>query len=156
MIVAHSDLVNRVVCGRVLRICVTAFLCIFLAVDRADMWWIPIEIRPPDPEFLAVRIDPLPHASACKPSLCACCALHTDEIGRKPMAIAAAANAPTLGAVGGGFVAARERLPVVRSGRLLRSSNAGLQRRKSARGWPAAGAELNRRSRRFPVHVQAD
>jgi hypothetical protein len=45
---------------RELRFRSTAMIGVFLAVDRRDMRRIFVEIRPADPKFLAVRIDPLP------------------------------------------------------------------------------------------------
>src|SRR5207248_5150300 len=53
--------------GRALRSPETAFFRIFLAVDRADMRRIPIEIRAADPELLFVCVEPFPQAFACKP-----------------------------------------------------------------------------------------
>src|SRR6266700_7838030 len=81
--------------SRALRTSQAAFIGIFFAVDRPDMRRIFIEIRSPDPKLFAVRIDPLPQVFARTPSLRTCLALYTHEIGRKPVAIAAAA-APTM------------------------------------------------------------
>jgi hypothetical protein len=74
------------------RMGVTAFVGIFLAVDRPDVGRISIEIRPSYAELFFVRIDPLPQVFACNPSLTTGRTLDADNIGRKPMAIAAAAT----------------------------------------------------------------
>src|SRR5262249_8095765 len=85
---------------------------IFLAVDRPDMGRISVEIRSPDPVLLLVRIDPLPHVFAGNASLRTCLALHAHEIGRKPVAIAAATAPTMVGTVARSVAAACERLPV--------------------------------------------
>ena len=63
---------------------------IFLAVDRCDMRRIPVGIGPPDSKLLAVRIDPFPEVFTGDISLIPRRALDAHDIGRKPMAIAAA------------------------------------------------------------------
>src|SRR5436189_5553230 len=75
--------------------CPAAFFGIFTAINRPDVGWIFIEVRSADPKLLAVRVDPLPQAFARNTSLRPCLALYAHEIGRKPVAIAAAA-APTM------------------------------------------------------------
>src|ERR1043165_848891 len=64
---------------------------ILLAIDRSDMRRIPIKIRAPDPEVLLVRIDPFPKLFARGETLQTGLALDAHEIGRKSMAVAAAA-----------------------------------------------------------------
>src|SRR5260370_19951765 len=64
---------------------------IFLAVDRCQMRWIFIEIRSPDSKLVPVSIDPFPQAFSGNPSLRLCRAFDAHDIGRKPVAIAAAA-----------------------------------------------------------------
>src|SRR5712691_1571455 len=78
-------------CFRELRLRPAALIGIFLAVDRSNMRRISIEIRSPDPELFAVRIDPLPQYLTGTQSLRTRCALDAHEIGRKPVAIAAPA-----------------------------------------------------------------
>jgi hypothetical protein len=68
---------------------------IFFAVDRCQMRRISIEIRSPDSKFLAACIDPFPEAFGGNPSLRPCRAFDADDIGRKPVAIAAA-EAPAM------------------------------------------------------------
>jgi hypothetical protein len=68
---------------------------IFLAVDRCQMRRIPIEIRSADAKLLAVCIDPFPEAFGGNPSLCPRRAFDADDIGGKPVAIAAA-EAPAM------------------------------------------------------------
>src|SRR5215469_7326637 len=68
-----------------------AFIGIFFAIDRPNMRWILVEIRPPDPKFFFVRVDPLPQDITPRASLRTCLALHAHEISRKPMAIATTA-----------------------------------------------------------------
>ena len=70
-----------------------ALLDILAAVDRSDMGRVSVEIRSADPELPPVRVDPLPQQFARNPSLRAGCAIGADEVGRKAMAIAAAAAA---------------------------------------------------------------
>ena len=41
-----------------------ALIGIFFAVDRRNVRWVLIKIGSPDPKFLAVGINPLPHAFA--------------------------------------------------------------------------------------------
>src|SRR4029453_18662768 len=41
-----------------------ALIGIFFTVDRRNVRWVFIEIGSPDPQFLAVRVDPPPHAFA--------------------------------------------------------------------------------------------
>ena len=41
-----------------------ALIGIFFTVDRGNVWWIFIQVRSPNPKFLAVGVDPLPHAFA--------------------------------------------------------------------------------------------
>src|SRR6516225_9003470 len=40
-----------------------AFIGIFFAINRRNMRWILVEIRPADPKFFFVRVDPLPQDS---------------------------------------------------------------------------------------------
>src|SRR5262249_33610818 len=76
---------------RVLRFGAAAALNgIFFAVDRRNMRRISIEIRSPDAEVFAVRIDPLPQIFRCTGLLGTRRALYADDIGRQPVAIAAA------------------------------------------------------------------
>src|SRR5215472_16186420 len=70
-----------------------AFLGIFFAINRRYMRWIFVEIRPADPKFFFVRVDPLPQDFTPCASLRTRVALHTHEIDRKTMAIATAAAA---------------------------------------------------------------
>ena len=41
-----------------------AVIGIFFTVDRRNVWWIFIQVGSPNPKFLAVDVDPLPHAFA--------------------------------------------------------------------------------------------
>jgi len=41
-----------------------ALIRIFFAVVRRNVWWILIEVGSSNPKFLAMRVDPLPHAVA--------------------------------------------------------------------------------------------
>src|SRR5258706_10364761 len=68
---------------------------IFFAVDRRQMHRISIEIRSPDSKLLPVCIDPFPEAFSGNPSLRPCRAFDADNIGRKPVA-KAAAEAPAM------------------------------------------------------------
>ena len=68
---------------------------IFLAVDRCQMRRISIEIRPPDTKLLPVFIDPFPEHFGRSPSLVPRPASDAHDIGRKPVAIAAA-EAPAM------------------------------------------------------------
>src|SRR5215470_16534561 len=77
------------------------------------MRWILVEIWSRDSKFRFVRIDPLPQAFARRASLCPCLALHANEIGCKPMAIAAAAAAAVVRAVRRSLIAGCELLPVI-------------------------------------------
>src|SRR4051812_31788863 len=63
---------------------------IFPAVDRADMRRISAEIGPADAEFLAVLVDPLPEGFGGNPALRPGRAVDADDVGREPMAVAAA------------------------------------------------------------------
>ena len=65
---------------------------IFFAVDRRNMRRILTGIRSPDTEVFAVGIDPFPLVFSCPVSLGTCLALYAHDIGRQPMAIAAAEN----------------------------------------------------------------
>src|SRR6516164_10176756 len=86
---------------------------IFLAVDRCHMPRIPIKIWSPDPKLLPVYINPFPEVFTGTISLVPCLALDTHDIGRKPVAVAAA-RAPTMvRPVCRRFQAACERLTVV-------------------------------------------
>ena len=71
-----------------------AFIGIFFAINRRNMRWILVEIRPPDPEFFFVRVDPLPQDFTPRASLRTRLALYAHEVGREPMAIATAAAPP--------------------------------------------------------------
>src|SRR6516225_7664321 len=68
-----------------------AFIGIFFAIDRPNMRWILVEIRPADPKFFFVRVDPFPQDVTPRASVGTRVALHAHEVGRKPMAIATAA-----------------------------------------------------------------
>ena len=68
-----------------------ALIGIFFAIVRRNKRWILVEIRSPDPEIFFVRVDPLPQDFTPRASLRGRLALHAHEIGRKTMAIAAAA-----------------------------------------------------------------
>src|SRR5262245_37646323 len=89
------------------------------------MRWILVEIRPPDPEFFFVRVDPLPQDFTPRASLRTRPALHAHEIGRKPMAIATAAAPAMVRALRRSLVAVCELLPVIVA------ESAGYSRRKS-------------------------
>ena len=73
-----------------LRIRIDVVSDIFFAIDRTDMRRISIEIRSPDSKLFFVRIDPFPQLSTGSQSLCTGLALYAHEIGRSPVAIAAA------------------------------------------------------------------
>src|SRR5262249_53496150 len=77
------------------------------------MRWVLVEIRPPDPKLLLVRVDPLPQDVAARASFRARLALHVDEIGRKPMPVATAAASAMVRAIGCCLVAACELLSVI-------------------------------------------
>ena len=64
---------------------------IFLAVDWTYMRRVAIEIRSPDPKLVLVGIDPFPQLLALEVSLHTGVTPYAHEIGRKPVAIAAAA-----------------------------------------------------------------
>ena len=49
------------------------------------MRWILVEIRPADPKFFFVRVDPFPQDFTPRASLGTRIALHAHEVGRKPM-----------------------------------------------------------------------
>src|SRR5450631_154926 len=68
---------------------------VFLAVDGRDVRRISVEIGPSDSELLPVGIDPFPKRFGGNPSLRACSASDTHDVGRKPVAIAAA-EAPAM------------------------------------------------------------
>ena len=68
-----------------------SFFGVFFAVNRRNMRRILVEIRSPDPKFFFVRVDPLPQDFTPRASLRTRLALDAHEIGRKPMAVAAAA-----------------------------------------------------------------
>src|SRR5690349_7019206 len=63
---------------------------IFRAVDRSDMRRIAVVIGPPDAVFLAVLVDPAPEGFAGRLPHCAGRAVDAHDVGRKPVAIAAA------------------------------------------------------------------
>ena len=86
---------------------------IFLAVDRCHMRRIFTEIRSPNSKLLAVFIDPFPELFGGNPSLRPCRAFDTHDIGRKPVAIAAAETAAMEGSVSRRLQAACDRLTVV-------------------------------------------
>src|SRR5262245_45758015 len=69
---------------------------VFLAVDRPDMRGIAVEIGTPDAEILAVGIDPFPEGFGRNPALRLGRALGADDVGRKPVAIAAAGAAAVI------------------------------------------------------------
>ena len=60
---------------------------IFFSVDRPDMRRIPAKIGPPDAEFLAMRIDPIPERFGGDATLCPRVALDAHNIGCKAVAI---------------------------------------------------------------------
>jgi hypothetical protein len=68
---------------------------IFLAIDRCHMGRISIKIRSPNSKVLAMRVDPFPQDVTGSTSLRTGRTSDADEIGRKPVAIAAA-GAPTV------------------------------------------------------------
>src|SRR5260370_7916617 len=74
---------------------------------------ISIEIRSPDSKLLPVCIDPFPEAFSGNPSLRPCRAFDADNIGRKPVAIAAAEAAAMVRPVSRRLEAACDRLTVV-------------------------------------------
>jgi hypothetical protein len=63
---------------------------IFVTIDWRHVWWIFIEVRAAYSEILAVRVYPVPQFFVRIPSLGISRAVHTHEIGRKPVAITAA------------------------------------------------------------------
>ena len=63
---------------------------IFLTVDWRHVRWIFIKVRSTYSEILAVRVYPVPQFFICIPSLGISRAVHTHEIGGKPVAITAA------------------------------------------------------------------
>src|SRR5689334_20293516 len=79
---------------------------IFGAVDRPDMRGIPIVIGPPDAVFLAVLVDPVPQRFARGLSQRARGAADADDVGGKPVTIAAAQAAAMEGTVVGGLQSA--------------------------------------------------
>src|SRR6516225_6367941 len=103
-----------------------AFTGIFFAIERPNMRWILVEIRSPDPKFFFVCVDPLPQDFTPRASLGTRLALHAHEIGRKPMAIAAAAAPSMVLAVRRSLVAVCELLPVIVA------ESAGYARRQSS------------------------
>ena len=86
-----------------IRSCVNSFrrtVCrIFLAVDRCQMRRISIEIRSPDSKLLLVCIDPFPEAFGGGQPLRPCPTFDAHDIGRKPVAIAAAKAPPVVRSV---------------------------------------------------------
>src|ERR1700722_13256516 len=74
---------------------------------------VPAEIWAPDSELLPVRIHPLPELFGGSPSLVASSALDTDDVGRKPMPIAAAGAPAMIRPVARRLEAACDRLAVV-------------------------------------------
>src|SRR5215469_15398821 len=77
------------------------------------MRWILVEVWSPDPKFFLVRIDPLPQTFTPRAPLGTCPALYADEIGRKPMAIAATAAAAMVRAVGRSLISGCDLLSVI-------------------------------------------
>jgi len=59
-----------------------AFIGIFFAIKRRNMRWILVEIRPPDPKFFFMRVDPLPQDFPRRASLRTRLARHDHEIRR--------------------------------------------------------------------------
>src|SRR3954453_17697839 len=72
-----------------------------------------IEIGSPDSILLPVCIDPFPESYRRIPSLVPCPAVDAHDIGRKPVAIAAAGASAMVRPVSRRFQAACERLTVV-------------------------------------------
>src|SRR5258708_40294461 len=85
---------------------------VFLAVDGRNVRRVSAKIGAGDAELLALCIDPFPKGFGGSPSLRACSAFDTHDIGREPMAIAAAEAAAVVGSVGGRLEAACDRLAV--------------------------------------------
>jgi hypothetical protein len=99
--------------SRVLSFRPAAVSGIFFAVDRCQMRRIFIEIRSPDSKLLPVCIDPFPEAFSRNPSLHPCRAFDAHDIGRKPVAIAAAEAPAMVRPVGRRLQAAYDRLTVI-------------------------------------------
>src|SRR4051794_17534972 len=86
---------------------------IFLAVGRADMRRIVIEVGASDAVVLAVGVHPFPERLRRRQALRAGGAIDADDIGGKSVAIAAAKTAAVIGAVAGGLEARCDRLAIV-------------------------------------------
>src|SRR3954470_24795588 len=97
---------------------------IFLPVDWADMRRVAAEIGAPDPELLAVGIDPFPEGFRRSPALRAIVAVDADDVRGEPTAIAAARTAGVIRPVGGRLQAGCDRLTVTAA---ERAGEAGLQ-----------------------------
>src|ERR1700743_2184612 len=96
--------------GSVRRRCLTGFrrrsrpmMGELFAINGADMRRIPVQIGASDAELDAVVIDPLPENVAVAQSFRAGGALDADDVGREPVAIAAAKAAAVVGAVARGL-----------------------------------------------------
>src|SRR6516225_4134756 len=72
-----------------------------------------VKIWSANPKFFFVRVDPLPQDFTPRPSLRTCLALDAHEVGRKPMAVAAATAPAMVRAVRRSLVATCELLPVI-------------------------------------------
>jgi len=81
--------------SRVLRFHHTMVSGIFFAVDRCQMRRIFIEIRSPDSKLLPVCINPFPETFSGNGLMRPCGAFDAHDVGRKPVAIAAA-EAPAM------------------------------------------------------------
>src|SRR6185369_10169304 len=96
MIVPHGQALSllHIQC-RVSRCPSAVVISVLLAIDGRDVRRIPVEIGTSDSELLAVLIDPFPEGFGGNPSLGACSAFDTHDVGRQPVAIAAA-EAPAM------------------------------------------------------------
>src|SRR5260370_37023220 len=86
---------------------------IFPAIDGSDMRRVSIEIGSSDTKIFIVRIDPLPQLLTGTPSLCPCLALHADDIGRKPVTVAAAEASTMIRPVALSLLPRRDGLPII-------------------------------------------
>src|SRR5580704_6854009 len=86
---------------------------IFGAVDRSDMRRIVVVIGPSDAILLAVLVDPVPQRLARRLPHRARGPVDADDVGRKPVTVAAAQAAAMEGAIVGGFQPARDRLAII-------------------------------------------
>src|SRR4051812_19851091 len=111
MIVPHRQALSLLHIQFGLSRCPSAVVIgVLLAVDGGDVRRIPAEIGACDSDLLAMVIDPLPKRFGGTPPLCACSAFDAHDIGRQPVAIAAAEAPAMVRPVGGRLEAACDRL----------------------------------------------